>query len=202
MEIQDLDESGRIMANLTENLKKVAGAKGLSQEDEVFGARQLYFLGGKEGDFMRAGFSRFKAQKLFALFTVDKRFPDEGFADLVIAGKLNWSAIDKDTILTLRDEGSLEDVSGCLHATKKVNKDPVMNKGKIEALVDQNPVHMVKVVCGAILKNDAGPLSKYTTRAKDLNLAESAVMDSDPIMMKALADIAEARKAVSEIKSA
>jgi len=202
MEVQELDASNRIMANLTENLKKVAGAKGLSQEDEVYGARQLYFLGGKEGDFQRAGFSRFKAQKMFALFTIDKRFPDEGFADQVITGKLNWSAIDKDTILALRDEGPIEAVAACLKATHKVNKDPIMTKVKIAALEDQNPVHLVKITCQSILKNNAGLLSRYTSKAKEINLAEQAILDSDPIMMKALADITETRKQVSEIKSA
>ena len=202
MEYQELDASGRIIANLTENLKKTAAAKGLSQEDEVNGARQLYFLGGKEGDFMRAGFSRFKAQKLYALFTIDKRFPDEGFADQIIAGKLNWSAVDKDTILTLRDEGSVDDIAACLQAKKKVNKVKIMDYTKITALFDQHPVESHKRALSAVLKNDSGPLSKYTSRAADLNLADAAVMESDPIMMKALADIRAERKAVSEIKSA
>ena len=176
--IQELDDIGKIDANLTENLKKLAGAKGLSPADELHGAYLRFCLGAKEGDFMRIGFSRYSAQKMYALFCINARLRKAELVDKFISGELNWSAVDKNAICKpdFRDKAGIDDVMPVMQAKKEGNLPKILSRDKIQALHDQTPVDLIRTVCDCILKKDTGALSQYTAKAKEINTAVHSIM--------------------------
>ena len=159
--------------NVAENQKKTAGARKMSNADSIGAARSLFRLNATEAKLSKAfSLKRGMAQKMHRLCQLDKEHKGLGIIDKIVSGDLDPKAFDKEKVKALLDnKATSEQVAEFIKAPNAGNKAKIMPRKDIEALKEQTPVELVALTCQAILQNDPLVLKAVTDRADAINKA-------------------------------
>lgn len=169
----------QIIDNIRENTGKTEGAVRPGLADNIGAAKRLYQLGASPADIGRAfGLNRGATQKFAEVCKLDKAYPDLKIVDRIMSGELEnaksytYSKVNA----LLKDGASEEEVEDFLqNPTDKAPKS--MKRPDIVRIMDQCPVTLVKMVCLAILKDDASYIEKYVLAANAVNKAVNDVVE-------------------------
>ena len=177
--VEDYAENavGEVEDNLIENLQKTEGSRGVCEADLMSGCRTMFNLGASESKFQARVFhgKRGMAQKIHRIMKLDQDYPTLKVVDRIVSGKLSSKPLDKEKVKALLDKKATEEeVKAFLAKPNGGNKDKIMPRKEIEALSEQSPVKIIKLVAQAIMKNDPGLLAKVTANAAAINDAVKA----------------------------
>ncbi len=160
--------------NVLENAGKMDAAMAMSSADVALACILMVELGASESDLQKSlggPSKRGTAQKMFALARLNGLHPKLDVKAAVKAGTIKIPALDKEAMRKMaQEDASAEDVKAYLENPKKEkNQKKAMGRPAIERLKENNPCIAVKMVCQAILNDDATVLRELTLNAAKLN---------------------------------
>jgi len=174
----------RALDALRENENKKDGFRELSWADKVHGARIMHRDSMPEIRF-REVWAVGTAQKLFAFCKLDKRYPEIGMYDKVMAGTLDLSSLDKEELRKLANPTEAEvdqnAVELFLNDPTVKAKTPMTSKKDLKAIGDQCPVVLIAKIVKAILANEAQTvIRQYVANFEAINAGVDAAMAPQP----------------------
>jgi hypothetical protein len=172
----------RFLATVGENTLKLAGARQLSNADQMSAAKRLYMEQAKEADFRRV-WKVGMAQKLYAICALDNRFPEAGIVSRIIDGTLDFGPLDKEKVRKLYKDpaATLEQVLNPENLGGPTGNAPkIAPRSDIETMAEQSPVTLIKETAAAIMANDTKRVNRYVPHCHFLNEMTALVLtDTD-----------------------